>query len=598
MNIKNILKAFGLGAVLGISCIPEVSDTDNPTISDHTDSGIDDSDSNKTKYPKFNQGDSCIPPTIEINNPPFSDRTRRDAGTLSFPQNYSSGNITYFGGPGVAVGDVNNDGYDDIYLPAERRTNTAGGRLVINDSRGNFSESNNNPEGPELGVGAMFFDYDNDGDQDLFITGSKDNLSTDEGLKLYENNGRGNFSDITREAGIRDIPRGLRFSSAVCDIDNDGDLDLIVAGLIDGNTREPRGLGELLYVNNLEKGKTFFTEEAEERSLNLYKDQQGGVTFVALCVDINRDGNQDIILGNDYGLTSQNEVYKNDGRGNFTEQASALGLDFARNKGIRGKGNFTRDGADTMGMDIGDIDLNGIPDIVMSNLDSPPSSRTTIIFQGYLENNQINFRGLSTEIGLTSTGHVNWGAKFIDPDKNMTLDLIIAVSMRDRNTTPPEAFWRNNGFTQDRGFEYTPTCGINCNLGNNSFGLALTDLELDGRVDVVIANANFPPTILSAQPTNGNYILYKLTGTVSNRDAVGSIVRIAARDGCTIEKYRHNSGGFASSDSAYIHSGLGPAQYAETTVIWPTGETEEFGELEANHVYELIEGSGEAEVIK
>ncbi len=593
MNIRNMLKMLYLGTTLGISCVPEVSGTDNPIVSGELDSGIDGNDKNKRKFPKFNQDEACIVPPITPQIPPFIDTTR-DRGLEQFIQSFSHGGFILFGGPGVAVGDVNGDDYDDLYFPAERTS--GGGKLFINSRRGNFREIGNSPRGPELGTGAMFFDYDNDGDQDLLVIGIKEEQRT-EGLVLYENNGAGNFTDITKKVGMSELPIGARFSAAICDIENDGDLDVIVAGYTDDKEVVWNGsLEELLYVNNSEKIGRRFTEEANERGLNqrVFSDLRGA-TYVILCIDINRDGSPDILVGNDNGINVPNELYINNGTGSFTNQAVLYRIDYSSNQE-----NFPRDAADTMGIDIGDINLDGIPDIIMSNYEG----RTTLVFQGYLEREDIRFRETAREIGIRNTSRTNWGVRFVDPDNDMDLDVMISSSgSTGGSETAEEQYWRNNGWTEDNKGdlstyrEFSPVSDRQI-LRAPSYGLALTDLELDGRVDVVIANSDSLPNILSARPTNGNWVLYKLTGTVSNRDAVGSIVRITARDGCTIERYRHNSGGFASSDSAYIHSGLGPAEYAETTVIWPTGETEEFGELEANHAYELVESSGEARIIK
>ena len=574
--ISGLLIALGLG-----SCVPETASSD-PHLKEETEEKIKKSEITPSGY---QQRDACEVTKIKEIDPPFQ-ISLQNRGIGSFIQRYSHGNFPISGGPGVSIGDINNDSFDDIYLP----TTESMGRLYINDGTGRFTQANNSPPGPQLAIGSIMFDYNNDDFQDILIIGAQEQTTNRGSTRIYRNEGEGEFVDTTNEIGITNLPGGARFSGAVCDIDNDGDLDIIIGGYINGNS--DNGLEDLLFVNQLNRGEERFVEEAAKRGLNQTSfGNLQGFTYAVLCTDINRDGLADIIMGNDGGLNAPNEAYVNQGNGTFIEQAQDLGLNYSYNQ----KG-FPRDGADTMGIAFGDMNLDGLPDILMSNY----TERTTLAFQGYLEEGRIRFRDVARDIGFTSTNHTNWGIKFVDPDNDMDEDIISASAIPikgDYDST--DQYLKNEGLNEGNTIyrEILPSSDRRV-LERDSYGLVVSDLDLDGRIDVIISNKNQPPTILSAVPTNGNYILYKLRGTVSNRDAVGSIVRITARNGCTIEKYRHIGGSFASSDSAYIHSGLGPAEYAETTVIWPTGEIEEFGELEANHVYELEEGSGKARIIK
>ncbi len=589
MNTRDILKTLGLGiGLITASCVAEPQeDTNDPLIEETTDkpsqTKLEDLTIVRSHY---EQREPCRVPETTAPSNPFS--LVRQEALENFRQSYDIGNFPISGGPGVTIADFNNDSYDDIYFPSSH----SNGSLFLNDGNGGFSQTRISPRGAQFSVGSIAFDYNNDGYPDLLVIGAKREKSNDEGLVLYRND-NGTFSDVTAGVGISNLPEGARFSAAACDVDRDGDLDFIVGGYI--NLKQNDGLEELLFINHSDEGEESFTEEANERGLNQVMGLVGQTfTYVVLCADINGDRHQDIIELNDGGRFIPNGAYVNRGDGYFESKGEELGLDFSSNQ-IGG-----RDSADAMGGDIGDIDLNGIPEIAVTNVDG----RTMLLFRGRNETRTIEGRkqtlirysDIARDIGIESTEHWAWGVRLLDTDNDMDQDIVFAssISVKSPDADLRDRYFRNEGW-MDQGRVFTEL--YLSESRNSGYGLATGDFELDGRLEIIVTNTGIRPDIFSTN-AQSNWVLYKLTGTTSNRDALGSIVRITARDGCTIEKYRHNSGGFASSDSAYVHSGLGPAQYAETTVVWPTGETEEFGELEANYVYELVESSGEARRIK
>ena len=457
------------------------------------------------------------------------------ASALGVDEGYSYGNH----GGGVSFCDFNNDGWDDLTfcsgdgLPVYFYLNVGGSFLQV-DLVDNDLETKE----------AIWVDYDNDGDRDLYLTvhnGSN---------RLYNNNGAMFFTDVTMSAfGALDNLQS--FGAAWGDYNRDGWLDLYVCHYIVFGSQTND-----LFLNNADGT---FTKVSSSTVAN----NGPTLTFDAIFVDYDHDGWQDLYVINDK-YTTPNALYRNLG-GTFYS-VPAAGADIV---------------LDAMNAGGGDYDDDGDFDFYVTN--SPQGNQL-------LQNDgNGNFSDVAGATG-TVAGRTTWGANFFDYDNDQDQDLY--VSAVDPQFLQPNPMYVNGGNgTFSEPLEFSG--GLGGVDDENSFGNAIGDFNNDGRLDIAVSQMT-PHEFLLWQnnETNTNsWLKVKLSGTTSNLEGIGTRVEVDLGNH-TMIRYRHGSSGYLSQNSDKLHFGLGSATIIdEMRVYWPSGNVDTYQNINTlNQVLFLTEG--------
>ena len=504
-------------------------------------------------------------------------------------------------GSGAALFDYDNDGDLDVYLvnAASRATATAPARnqLFRQNDDGTFvdatAETGLGDDG--YGMGTALGDIDNDGDLDVLVTNDGPN-------RLYRNNGDGTFRNITSTAGIE----GSRWSTsaAFCDIDTDGLLDLYIANYV---TNEPpfacaTGTGEPDYC-----GPNAYRGVADR----LYRNTGGG-TFVdisapsgiaqmarnglgVVCFDFNDDARDDFLVAND---GERNQLWINQGDGRFVDRGVWFGI----------AANIAGETEASMGVALGDVDGDLRLDALLTHLDGETNTLYLANDMGLL----MDATALSG-VGFPSVAYTGFGTALADLDQDADLDLAVAngkvrrgseSSVSPSDESPVATFERryaesnlvmsNNG----RGW-FDNACPIArefCAAKAVSRGLLAGDIDADGDLDLLITNANGPVRLYRNDlPCNGGWLKIRVVNPAHNRDAIGALARIRLGDRWQARPVLHTSSYLSSAD-ATVHFGLGPVQTVdEIAVTWPDGRRERFPGAAANRLIEIRKGAGKAE---
>jgi hypothetical protein len=499
-------------------------------------------------------------------------------------------------GPGVALFDYDNDGRLDIFLvngaplddptPLGTIPKKSGSmfwnRLYHQKADGTFEDVTQKAglQGEGYGMGVAVGDYDNDGYEDLFVTGFGGN-------HLYHNNGNGTFTDVTAKAGVGGL--GWSTSAAWVDLDGDGYLDLVVLRYLDwdfadvwcGEHREGyraychpenfKAVPPLVYHNN---GDGTFTEVAAK--LGLAKPAKGlGVAFE----DYDKDGHLDLFFANDSMLEY---LYHNKGDGTFEE----VGLTAAVAADADGR---TYAG---MGVDFADYRNTGWPSLLVTDLANQRYS--------LYENNRdgsFNYVSQETGIGKMTLLHSGWGVRFFDYDNDGWKDLMIAQG-HDLDTielTAPTLRYREHLLLahNDHGKGFTDVSSESGEVFQQSWvgrGLAIGDLDNDGRLDAVVTTNDGPAYVLHNEIlTNNHWLLLKLLGHKSNRDAIGAQIKIVTGDGPQYAMVT-TAGSYLSSGDKRVHFGLGKqAQVSTIEIRWPSGITQTLKDVRADQILQIDE---------
>ena len=485
-------------------------------------------------------------------------------------------------GSGVALFDYDNDDDLDLYfvnganLDSSKEGNLpATNHLYQNNGDGTFvdvtAESGIGERG--YGAGVCVADYDNDGWPDLYVTNFGANV-------LYRNNGDGTFSDVTQQAGVdcSDWSTGCAFA----DVDGDGDLDLYVANyvrfsvethtpcrvkgiLVYCSPRTYDGVRDVFFRNN---GDGTFTEDTHNAGFGQIAARGLGVIFG----DYDNDGDSDLYVAND---ADQNFLYRNDGRGYFEEVSQIAGVGFSEH-GLVENG---------MGVDFGDYDNDGLPDLVVTNF----QHQTNTIYHN-------DGDGFFTDVSYPSgTGELSlpylaWGINLFDFDNDGWFDFFVAnghihdnVHLIDTSTTYTQMnhlFQNNRDGTFTDVAEPTPT--------KSSRGSAVGDIDNDGDLDLVISNVGETPDILRNDSGNlsGRWLNVKLIGS-----AIGSRVTVITEVLRQMREVRSGSSYLSQSDFR-LHFGLGKHEKADIEVRWASGKVERFEGIKTNSFVKIIEGEG------
>ena len=508
---------------------------------------------------------------------------------------------------GVALIDYDRDGWPDIFF-----TNAPDVDLALAGKKARSALYHNNHDGtftdvtdkagigyPCWAMGAAVGDYNNDGWPDLVV-------SCFGGVILYRNNGDGTFTDVTKQAGLGG-DTGWATGAAFGDYDNDGFLDLFVPHYVDlhlddlpvlGSKKTcmyhdvavqcgPRGLqgtSDNLYHND---GHGHFTDVSKQAGV---ADEQRYFGLTALWSDFNNDGKLDLFVAND---GEPNYLYRNDGNGHFTDVAYAGGI-AVNNDGYEQA---------NMGVALGDYLRAGRFSIAITHF----SEEYTTSFRN---DGKMNFTDVSSEAGISrpTVPYVGWGDAFFDLDNDGWPDLMLVnghvypqVDSKDVGTKyrEPKLLFLNqhNGTFRN----ISKAAGPAIQIPQVSRGLAVGDLFNDGHLAVVIENLDGAPMVLHAEggPKN-HWISFELAGQTSNRLALNARIRVTTGDLVQLDEIR-SGGSYLSQNDLRLHFGLGDHKSVDKVEItWPSGKTEVFTDLTADHFYSVLEGHGivPAEAIK
>ncbi len=498
-------------------------------------------------------------------------------------------------GGGVAFFDFDKDGLLDIFLvnggetPRGKSPMPVWNALYRNLGNGKFEDVATKAgvdQVPFYGMGAAAGDYDNDGFEDLYVTGYPSSA-------LFHNNGNGNFTDVTEKAGVKNSGQWAA-SAAWFDYDRDGFLDLLVCNYARFSFDHPKrcemggirtyceqkayeGAPLRLYHNNRDGT---FTDVSSPSGIGHYVGRALGV----VSIDVNDDGWPDLFVARD---ASPNLLLINKGDGTFQDVALDAEVAYDPN-GVAKAG---------MGVDAGDVMGDGQPDFVVTNFNDEYHS--LFLNPGSFPYNDSTVR--SRLAGYTKW-YVGWGTHFIDYDNDGNLDLVIVnghinqvieLTRHDVTYKEPPLLLRNAG----RGiFERVgEQAGSAFRTDYDARGLAVGDFDNDGDLDAIFTCLKERPVLLRNNVGQDNsWIGFQLEGQKSNRDAIGAKLSVQAGSGKLVRWITGGSSYLASHDKrALFGLGAGPAPHSvEVEIRWPSGIFQRLSGLEPNRYHRIVEPAG------
>jgi enediyne biosynthesis protein E4 len=498
-------------------------------------------------------------------------------------------------GPGVAFIDYDNDGWPDIFFvngmdwPGHSSKHTMP-KLYHNNHDGTFTDMTHKAglDAVEmLGMGVAVGDFDNDGYDDLFVTAYGQS-------HLFHNNGNGTFTDVTQKAGLGGVEE-FSTGAAWVDYDKDGRLDLVVANYVqwspetdlyctlDGKSKSYctpesyKGTAVRLWHN---RGDGTFEDVTKKAGLGDPTSKTLGIAVL----DYDGDGWPDLLLSND---TQPNKLYRNNGNGTFTEKAVLAGVAFSED-GVARAG---------MGVDTSDYDRSGHPSLLITNFANQMLSlyhnEGTGLFVDEAPQSEIGRASLLTlgfgcfffDYDLDGWPDVFVANGHIDPD-------IQRVQANVKYAMPPHLF-RN--MSNGKFEEVTKSVGAAFQVPRVARGAAYADIYNDGRLDVLMATNGGSAVLFQNEATGGaanRSLRVKLVGTKSNRDGIGAIVRVRAAGGTQTQMMRSGSS-YLSASELTLTFGLAQREKADgIEITWPSGQADHLANVAVGQTIVVTEGKG------
>lgn len=523
-----------------------------------------------------------------------------EAGLTTVPHSSSERRyiVETMGGGGIALLDCDNDGRLDIAVVNDSTIDRflAGGDPMITlyhqDARGGNLHFTDITAAAGLttrgwGMAIAVGDYDNDGLPDLYVTGYGHNV-------LYHNLGGCKFEDVTERAGVK--AGGFSTGAAWADYNRDGHLDLFVARYVHADLHhlpapnpsvegyrsvilqmpdEMEGESDFLFRN---RGDGTFEDVSAKAGVSNPRKLHG---MGVIWGDYDNDGWPDLYVTNDGGA---NYLYHNNGDGTFTDNGFLSGTATGAHGEIYGN----------MAADFGDFNHDGRLDLVTTRYSRQPVS--------LYRNDQTVFNDVAAETGLAqpTLAPVKWGVGFGDFDNDGWPDILIAngnfSSLMDKLETEvkyrePLQLFRN--LEGQRFEDVASKAGFNDAPLQSRRGTAFGDINNDGNLDIVVFNADAPPSLFINETQNSNHrALFLLIGTKSNRMGIGARVIVSAGGMEQLQEVR-GGGGYNSSNDTRLHFGLGhSATMNKVEVRWPSGLKQDFQNVSADAIYEINEEHG------
>ncbi len=498
-------------------------------------------------------------------------------------------------GPGVAFIDYDNDGWPDIFIvngmdwPGHASKHSAP-KLYHNNHDGTFSDVTHKAglDVEMFGMGVAVGDYDNDGYDDLFVTAMGQS-------HLFHNNGNGTFADVTQKAGLWG-PKEFSTSAAWVDYDRDGKLDLVVANYVQWSIE-----GDL-YCTLDGKSKSYCTPESYKgASVRLWHNRGDGTfedatkkaglgdatskTLGIAAMDYDNDGWTDLLLSND---TQPNKLYHNSGHGTFTEKAVLAGVAFSED-GIARAG---------MGVDAADYDRSGAPSLLITNF----SNQMVSLYHNEGKGLFVD-EAPRSEIGRDTLLTLGFGCFFFDYDLDGWPDILIVNGHIDKDiekvqpnvkyAMPPHLF-RNMG--KGNFVEVTKQMGAQFAAPRVGRGAAYADINNDGRLDLLLSTNGGPvylyENVATGEAAQQRSLRVKLTGTKSNRDGIGAVVKVNA-GGETESQMMCSGSSYLSAHELVLTFGLARHEAADSLEIrWPSGQIDKLSNIAAGQTITVTEGKG------
>lgn len=491
---------------------------------------------------------------------------------------------------GLALFDYDNDGDVDVYflngapLLGTRVDTPPKNALYRNDGDWNFTDVTEQAGVGDTGygLGVTIGDYNNDGYQDIYLNNYGPNV-------LYRNNGNGTFTDVTKEAGIGNgsqVGAGTLF----LDMDKDGDLDLYVSNYL-----------EFSYDKHVACTTNGFPVYANPRHYPAVPDtlfrNNGDGTFTDVSLesgvglypgwgmgivagDYDNDGDTDVFIGND---VAENFLFQNDGTGKFEEIGLLTGFAY----------DLHGDEQGSMGADCGDYDNDGWLDFYVTSYQNQLATLYRNLGDGTFQDVT-----LLTGAGAGTLPNVTWGNSFVDFDNDGDRDIFIACGHLQDNVElwdDTSTYLEQNILLMNTGggkfVDVSTTSGDGMLVKLSSRGAGFDDLDNDGDVDVVILNSREKPTILRNDTSHGNHWLQiRLQGTKTNRDGVGARVKVVSGDLTLIDEV-HSGRGYQSHYGSRLHFGLGKRDRIDRIEVrWVGGRMDAIENVAACQLVTITEG--------